>query len=128
MSHPVPALPMKGALALKVFIFFAFAYILSYAFRSVNAVIAPELMADLKISNAQLGLLSAAYFVGFSAMQIPLGIALDKFGVRRVESILLLMNIQFDDRLSFNYFGTMYLAAVTTLRERKNHYTKLLVI
>jgi hypothetical protein len=44
------------------------------------------------------------------------------------ESILLLMNIQFDDRLSFNYFGTMYLAAVTTLRERKNHYTKLLVI
>ena len=91
MSHPVPALPMKGALALKVFIFFAFAYILSYAFRSVNAVIAPELMADLKISNAQLGLLSASYFIGFSAMQIPLGISLDKFGVRRVESILLLM-------------------------------------
>ena len=29
------------------------------------------------------------------------------------------MNIQFDDRLSFNYFGTMYLAAVTTLREKK---------
>jgi predicted MFS family arabinose efflux permease len=91
MSHPAPDLPMKGALALKVFIFFAFAYILSYAFRSVNAVIAPELMADLKISNAELGLLSAAYFIGFSAMQIPLGIALDKFGVRRVESILLLM-------------------------------------
>jgi predicted MFS family arabinose efflux permease len=91
MSHPAPALPMRGALALKVFIFFAFAYILSYAFRSVNAVIAPELMADLKISNAQLGLLSAAYFIGFSAMQIPLGIALDKFGVRRVESVLLLM-------------------------------------
>ena len=67
---------MKGALALKVFIFFAFAYVLSYAFRSVNAVIAPELMADLKISNAQLGLLSAVYFIGFSAMQIPLGIGL----------------------------------------------------
>ena len=59
MSHPTPVLPMKGALALKVFIFFAFAYVLSYAFRSVNAVIAPELMADLKNSNAQLGLLSA---------------------------------------------------------------------
>jgi Arabinose efflux permease len=91
MSHSAPALPMKGALALKVFIFFAFAYVLSYAFRSVNAVIAPELMADLKISNAQLGLLSAVYFIGFSAMQIPLGIALDKFGVRRVESVLLLI-------------------------------------
>ena len=91
MTESQPALPMRGALALKVFACFAFGYILSYAFRSVNAVIAPELMADLNITNAQLGLLSAAYFIGFSAMQIPLGIALDKFGVRKTESILLLI-------------------------------------
>ena len=109
MSHPAPALPMKGALALKVFIFFAFAYILSYAFRSVNAVIAPELMADLKISNAQLGLLSAAYFIGFSAMQIPLGIALDKFGVRRVESVLLLMALAGTLVFAFSEYGTSFL-------------------
>jgi len=84
-------LPLKGFWAFRVFACFAFAYFLSYAFRSVNAVIAPELMADLKITNAQLGLLSAAYFVGFSTMQIPLGFAMDKFGTRRVESILLLV-------------------------------------
>ena len=91
MMPSQPVLPMRGALALQVFACFAFGYVLSYAFRSVNAVIAPDLMADLSITNAQLGLLSAAYFIGFSAMQIPLGIALDKFGVRKTESVLLLI-------------------------------------
>lgn len=86
-----PNLPMRGAWAFRVFACFAFGYFLSYAFRSVNAVIAPELMQDLNISNSQLGLLSAAYFVGFSTMQIPLGVALDKFGARRTESVLLLI-------------------------------------
>ena len=78
-------IPLKGPWAIRIFALFAFAYILSYAFRSVNAVIAPELVSDLQISNAQLGLLSAAYFIGFSAMQIPLGYAMDRFGVRRTE-------------------------------------------
>lgn len=84
-------LPLKGLSAFRVFAYFAFAYFLSYAFRTVNAVIAPELIADLHITNAQLGLLSAAYFVGFSTMQIPLGFAMDKFGTRRTESVLLLV-------------------------------------
>lgn len=84
-------IPIKGPWAIRIFALFAFAYILSYAFRSVNAVIAPELIADLEISNAQLGLLSAAYFIGFSAMQIPLGYTMDRFGVRRTESVLLVI-------------------------------------
>lgn len=81
---------MRGAWAIRVFLCFAFAYLLSYAFRAVNAVIAPELMADLNISHSELGLLSSAYFVGFAVMQIPLGIALDRYGARRTESFLLL--------------------------------------
>jgi predicted MFS family arabinose efflux permease len=88
-SH-VPTIPMRGTWAIRVFLCFAFAYLLSYAFRAVNAVIAPELMADLNISHSELGLLSSAYFVGFAVMQIPLGIALDRYGARRTESFLLL--------------------------------------
>ena len=88
-SH-VPDIPMRGTWAIRVFLCFAFAYLLSYAFRAVNAVIAPELMADLNISHSELGLLSSAYFVGFAVMQIPLGIALDRYGARRTESFLLL--------------------------------------
>jgi predicted MFS family arabinose efflux permease len=100
-----PNLPMRGAWALRVFACFAFGYFLSYAFRSVNAVIAPELMQDLNISNSQLGLLSAAYFIGFSTMQIPLGVALDKFGARRTESVLLL--IALIGAITFAYAETL---------------------
>lgn len=100
-----PNLPMRGAWALRVFACFAFGYFLSYAFRSVNAVIAPELMQDLNISNSQLGLLSAAYFIGFSTLQIPLGVALDKFGARRTESVLLL--IALIGAITFAYAETL---------------------
>ncbi|HVL74622.1 MAG TPA: MFS transporter [Noviherbaspirillum sp.] len=82
---------LKGVLAIRVFLSFAFAYFLSYAFRSVNAVIGPELRVDLSLSNADLGLLSAAYFLTFAAMQLPLGVWLDKYGPRRTESALLLV-------------------------------------
>ena len=81
---------IRGLVALKIFLLFAFAYFLSYAFRSINAVIAPELVNDLAISNTQLGLLSSAYFIGFACMQIPLGLAMDRYGSRRTESILLI--------------------------------------
>jgi predicted MFS family arabinose efflux permease len=82
---------LKGAIAVRVFLCFAFGYLLSYALRSINAVIAPALLAELHLSNADLGLLSSAYFIAFGCMQLPLGIWLDKFGPRRTESALLLV-------------------------------------
>ena len=87
------ALPLDTKVATKLFLSFAFAYLISYAFRSINAVIAPELMHDLHISNSQLGLLSAAYFVGFGATQIPLGLCLDRFGPRLTEISLMMFAI-----------------------------------
>ena len=41
-----------------VFLLFAWGYVLSYALRTVNAVIAPELVAQFGFSNAALGALS----------------------------------------------------------------------
>jgi MFS family permease len=86
MSEPVY---LQGRLGMRVVIVFAAAYFLSYAFRAINAVIAPALTADLQLSNADLGLLSSAYFVGFACLQLPLGVWLDKYGPRRTESALL---------------------------------------
>ncbi|MDQ1835295.1 MFS transporter [Massilia scottii] len=82
--------PLSGARAARVFLCFAFGYLLSYALRAVNAVIAPALVAEMHLSNADLGLLSSAYFVSFGAMQLPLGVWLDKYGARRTEASLLL--------------------------------------
>jgi sugar phosphate permease len=76
--------------ALRVFLPFAFGFYLSYLYRSVNAIIAPDLIQEIGIDAANLGLLSSAYFISFAAFQIPLGIILDRVGPRKVEAILLL--------------------------------------
>lgn len=81
---------LRGPLAVRVFLSFAAGYLLSYAFRSINAVIAPALLSDLSLTNSDLGLLSSAYFVTFACMQLPLGIWLDRYGSRRTEAALLL--------------------------------------
>ena len=70
---------------------YAAGYFLSYGLRSVNAVIAPELMQDLSITAAGLGLLTSVYFLAFGLFQLPLGLLLDRFGPRRVEAALLLV-------------------------------------
>lgn len=70
---------------------YALGYFLSYGLRSVNAVIAPELMQELSIGSADLGLLTSAYFLAFGLFQLPLGVLLDRFGPRRVEAALLLL-------------------------------------
>ena len=78
-------------LLLRLFLPFGLGYFISYLFRTVNAVIAPDLVADLGLSPASLGLLTSAYFLTFAAFQLPLGVLLDRFGPRRVESALLLL-------------------------------------
>ena len=82
---------LRGALAARVFLCFALGYLLSYGLRSINAVIAPALMDEMALSNADMGLLSSAYFVAFGSLQLPLGIWLDKYGPRRTESALLVI-------------------------------------
>ena len=75
---------------LKIFIPFAFGYFLSYLMRVVNAVIAPNLVVELELTAADLGLLTSANFLAFSAAQLPLGVLLDRFGPRLIEALLLL--------------------------------------
>jgi predicted MFS family arabinose efflux permease len=68
---------------------FAFGYLLSYLLRAVNAVVAPDLVADLDLAPAELGLLTSAYLLAFALFQLPLGILFDRYGPRRVQSALL---------------------------------------
>lgn len=75
----------------RIFLPFALGYYLSYLLRTVNAVISPALTAELDLSAASLGLLTSTYFLAFGLAQIPVGIALDRYGPRRVEALLLLI-------------------------------------
>ena len=74
---------------LRLYLCFASGYLLSYLFRTVNAVISPELTASLGVSASSLGLLTSTYFIAFAAMQLPAGMLLDRYGPRRVEPVLL---------------------------------------
>jgi predicted MFS family arabinose efflux permease len=80
-----------GMTFLRIYFAFAAGYLLSYLYRTVNAVISPELTRDLGLTPGSLGLLTSAYFVAFAAMQIPAGMLLDRYGPRRVEPVLLLL-------------------------------------
>ena len=68
---------------------FAAGYYLSYLFRTINALSANALGAELHLGAAELGVLTAAYFLTFAVAQLPIGIALDRFGPRRVQLTLL---------------------------------------
>ena len=74
-----------------VFLPFAAGYFLSYFFRTINAVIAGQLTAELGLDASHLGLMTSVYFLTFAAIQLPLGVLLDRFGPRRVQSGLLLV-------------------------------------
>lgn len=74
-------------------VYFAFAagYLLSYVYRTINAVISPDLVRDLNLAPSSLGLLTSAYLLAFGLFQLPVGILLDRYGPRRVEPALLVV-------------------------------------
>jgi MFS family permease len=80
---------LAAAALLAMFGAFAGAYFLSAMLRAVTATLAPVFSAELGLKAADLGLLAGAFFLGFVAMQLPLGRALDRFGPRRTLLVLL---------------------------------------
>ena len=78
-ATPVPprAKPVY-VLVLTVLMPFGIGYYMSYLFRTVNAIISPQLVADVGLTPSALGFMTAAYFMTFAAVQLPLGIVLDK--------------------------------------------------
>jgi predicted MFS family arabinose efflux permease len=55
----------------------------------VNAVLAPTLVGSLALTPGQLGLLTSAFFFSFALVQLPVGIALDRYGPRKVQLLLM---------------------------------------
>jgi MFS family permease len=75
---------------MRVFLPFVAGYYLSYLFRTINGLVAAPLALELGFAAGDLGLLTSAFFLIFAAAQIPVGVLLDRYGPRRVQSALLL--------------------------------------
>lgn len=80
--------PLAGVL-LGVLLPFALAHFVSYLYRNVNTVVYPDLVRDIGLDAHTLGLLTGAYFIAFAIAQLPVGMALDRFGPRRVQMPML---------------------------------------
>lgn len=81
------------AAALGAFIAFTAAVLINQYYRMAMALMAPGLAADMALTADRLGLLAAAYFLAFSAMQLPVGLLLDRFGPRRSAAALMTIGL-----------------------------------
>ncbi len=82
---------MSRQAAIRIFIFFALGYFLSYVFRGLNIGFAPFLSREMNLTASDLGLLTSFYFIGFALAQLPAGLALDRYGARRTDAALLVL-------------------------------------
>jgi len=81
---PVDPAYSRGAAIIRMAPVLGIAFILAHFLRSVPAVIAPDLRAELALTPGQLSSLPAAIFLGAALMQLPVGVLLDRFGPRRI--------------------------------------------
>lgn len=73
---------------LRVTLPLAFVNVLNQASRAMLAVIGPLLALEFSLSASDLGLLAAVLFVAYAGAQLPVGVALDRYGARRVQTAL----------------------------------------
>ncbi|TMQ07501.1 MAG: MFS transporter [Deltaproteobacteria bacterium] len=81
--------------------------------RAVTGTLAPTLAAELTLGEGQLGLLAGSYFLGFAAMQLPLGAWLDRHGPRRV--LVGLLSVAAVSCVAFALAGTFWSLLVARL-------------
>lgn len=90
MNTPSTMAPRQ---AIAVFAVFAFAYFFSTLIRAITATLAPTLVTEFALNARDLGLLAGGYFLGFAAMQLPLGSWLDRYGPRKVIVLFLALAV-----------------------------------
>ena len=67
--------------------------VLSQFLRSSTGVIAPDIMTDLDLAAQDMGYLSSAFFIIFALLQIPVGVLLDRYCVRRVLATMMIVTV-----------------------------------
>ena len=70
--------------ATAVFLAFAAAYFFAAVLRAIIATLAPVLTQEFALQARDLGLLAGGFFLGFAAVQLPLGTWLDRHGPKHV--------------------------------------------
>ena len=96
--------------AVVVFLAFAFAYFLSALVRAITATLSPTLTQEFSLTAGDLGLLAGGYFLGFAAMQLPLGRWLDRHGPKQVLLAFLALGVWIMSRIVNSLLGRSFMA------------------
>ena len=89
------------------------AYILVFVHRLAPAVVAVDMMTDLKTGGVLMGILASAYFYPYGLMQIPAGLLSDSWGPRRTIVIFFIIGASGSIALGFvNSIGAAITARV----------------
>jgi len=104
--------PLNKVLRYRWYIFWilALGYVLVYFHRLCPAVVALDMMRDLKAGGALLGFLGSAYFYPYAVMQLPAGLLSDSWGPRK--TITLFFCVAFFGSLLLGLAPTPFLAIV----------------
>jgi len=80
----IPASPQAGARSAWIMLLaLTGGFALSQAYRTVAAIMAPQLQAEFALSPQALGIFAATFHFAFGALQLLMGLGMDLYGVRR---------------------------------------------
>ena len=65
-----------------IFTAIAAALTMSQFMRAAMSVVAPDIMAEARLTPEAYGIMAGAFFLGVAVAQIPTGIMFDRFGAR----------------------------------------------
>ena len=88
-----PDWPSFASQAYGIYAVLCAGFLASQFYRVSNAVIAPELMRELAIRPEDMGFVTGVFFLVFAAAQLPVGVILDRYGLRRTMSALFLVAV-----------------------------------
>lgn len=91
-----------------IVLIFGIAYFFTYFHRLSMAVISNNLISDLGMTVAGLGILGSAYFYPYAIMQIPCGYISDKYGTRKIVTLSLIITAI--GSISFSYSINLWTA------------------
>ncbi len=91
--NSVPLMILKKNRRWAIYLISCLLFTFSQFYRSSIAVISPNLVEDLNLDTEDLGLISASFFYAFAAMQIPVGLFLDRVGPRILMAVFSLVAV-----------------------------------
>ena len=105
-SAPPRAARLFTPIALAIVATLGVLYIVSQFLRNSVGVIAPDIAAEVGLSPLQIGSLSSVYFLAFAATQLPLGVALDRFGPKRCMLVSVALTVAGAAAFALSYSAT----------------------